>query len=214
VSLLAVVAFGIAGGLLGIAADRLASRWPAHEDGTPVRRPDWRTLATAAAGAAAFACLAARWPEPRDALVLAVAFAGLIVLLATDLDQRHLPNVVTYALAAYAAAIVVVGWDPLLATKSLGVVSAVAAGIGAPVILILTDVLFHGDLGLGDVKLAVGLGLLSGVYLLLAGFLVASLVAAGLLLLLIGLRRIGLRSHIPFGPILIGAGFVAALLPW
>jgi hypothetical protein len=33
------------------------------------------------------------------------------------------------------------------------------------------------------------------------------------LLTLIGLRRITLRSAIPFGPILIAAGIIAALLP-
>jgi len=45
------------------------------------------------------------------------------------------------------------------------------------------------------------------------GFLVASLLSAILLIALIGLRRLTLRSAIPFGPILIAGGIVATLLP-
>jgi prepilin signal peptidase PulO-like enzyme (type II secretory pathway) len=42
--------------------------------------------------------------------------------------------------------------------------------------------------------------------------LVASLVFAGVLLLLMAMRRIGLRSAVPFGPMLILGAFAAALL--
>ena len=66
---------------------------------------------------------------------------------------------------------------------------------------------------MGDVKLAVSLGLMSGVSRLLAGFLVASIVGAVVLLVLIALRRLSLQSAVPFGPVLIGAGVVATLLP-
>ena len=66
---------------------------------------------------------------------------------------------------------------------------------------------------MGDVKLAVSLGLMLGVSRLLAGFLLASIAGALLLLVLIGLRRLSLKSAIPFGPILIAAGVIGALLP-
>lgn len=209
---LAVAILALGGGVLGFAADRLAARWPVHADGR-VRSIDWRTVAVAASGALAFAGLAARWSDPRDVAVLAVAFAALVILLGTDLDQKLLPDLLTLPLIAYAAVMVVVGWDPLLATKSLSLLSAVLAGVGAPIVLLISSRLFGGALGMGDVKLAVSLGLLAGVTLLVSGFLVASIAAAVLLLALIAIRRIGLRSAIPFGPILIAAGIIAGLLP-
>ena len=42
------------GALVGVVADRLASRWPAHPDGS-VRPVDWRTAAVVLGGAAALA---------------------------------------------------------------------------------------------------------------------------------------------------------------
>jgi leader peptidase (prepilin peptidase)/N-methyltransferase len=200
------------GGLLGAAADRLAARWPAHPDGV-VRRVDWRTAAVIGAGALAFGGLAARWPEPRDLVVLGVWFAALVVLLATDLDQRLLPDAITLPLIPYALVVVLAGIDPLLAGKELALPSALAAAVGAPIVLLVTDRLFGGALGMGDVKLAVSLGLMTGVSRLVVGFLLASAASSVVLLLLIATRRISLRSAIPFGPILIAGGIVAALLP-
>jgi leader peptidase (prepilin peptidase)/N-methyltransferase len=136
-----------------------------------------------------------------------------MVLLATDLDQKLLPDVITLPLIGYALVVVLLGWDPLLAGKDLGIVSALAAGIGAPVVLLVTDRLFGGALGMGDVKLAASLGLMYGVSRLLAGFLVATVVGALVLLALMALGRLGRRSAVPFGPILIGAGVVATILP-
>lgn len=201
-----------AGGAWGLLADRLAARWPAHADGA-VRSIDWRTIAVIAGSAATFALLLARWPATGDRLVLGVYLAALMVLLATDLDQRLLPDVITLPLIGYAVVVVLLGWDPLLAGKDLGVASAVAAGIGAPLVLLVTDRLFGGALGMGDVKLAVSLGVMYGVSRLLAGLLVATVVGAAVLLVLMAAGRLGRRSAVPFGPILIGAAVVATMLP-
>jgi leader peptidase (prepilin peptidase)/N-methyltransferase len=211
-SLAVLLTGGVAGGVWGIVVDRIAARWPAHADGS-VRRVDWRTAAVAAGSAATFASLLARWPGTGDRLVLGVYLAALMVLLATDLDQKLLPDVITLPLIGYALVVVLLGWDPLLAGKELGIVSAFAAGIGAPVVLLITDRLFGGALGMGDVKLAASLGLMYGVSRLLAGFLVATVVGAAVLLVLMALGRLGRRSAVPFGPILIGAGVVATVLP-
>jgi leader peptidase (prepilin peptidase)/N-methyltransferase len=207
-----LLAGGVAGAAWGTIADRLSARWPAHAGGV-VRRVDWRTAAVVAGSAVTFALLLARWPETGDRLVLGAYLAALMVLLATDLDQRLLPDVITLPLIPYALVVVLLGWDPLLAGKELGVASALAAGIGAPLVLLVTDRLFGGALGMGDVKLAVSLGLMFGVTRLLTGFLLATVVGALVLLVLIGLGRLGRRSAVPFGPILIGAGVVATILP-
>jgi leader peptidase (prepilin peptidase)/N-methyltransferase len=207
-----VIVGALAGILLGLASDRVAARWPAHSDGA-VRRPDWRTVAVPLAGAFALGAVAARWTDGRDLAVVGIYVAALLLLLATDLDQRLLPDLVTIPLIAYALVVVLLGWDPLLAGKGLALVSAIAAGLGAPALLLVTDRLFGGGLGFGDVKLAVSLGLLCGVTRLLGGFLIASVLSAGVLMVLIATRRISLRSAIPFGPILIAAGVIAATLP-
>jgi leader peptidase (prepilin peptidase) / N-methyltransferase len=202
----------VVGGVYGLAADRLAARWPAHADGS-ARRLDWRTAAIVLASAVTLALLLDRWPGTQDRVVLGIYLGALMVLAATDLDQKLLPDVITLPLIPFALVMVVLGIDPLLAGKDLALVSALAAGIGAPLLLLLTDRLFGGALGMGDVKLAVSLGLMCGVSRLLAGFLLASIAGAAVLLVLIGLRRISLRSAVPFGPVLIAAGVIGALLP-
>lgn len=203
---------GAGGAILGVLADRLAVRWPEHEPDTPPRGFDWRTGLVAATGAFVFAALVLRWPEPRDVLILGIFSAALLVLLATDLDQKLLPDVITLPLIAFAGAVLVLGWSPLLADKELALVSGVAAGIAAPALLFVTDYLLKGALGAGDLKLAVSLGLLAGVSRLFSGFLIASIASSVVILALIALRRIGLRTAIPFGPVLIFAAFAAMLL--
>ena len=169
----------VLGALFGLAADRLAARWPAHEDGR-VRRLDWRSAVVVLASAATLAGLAVRWDDPRDLLVLGVYAAALMVLLATDLDQRLLPDLITLPLIGYAAAVTLLApllgttLNPLLADKDAGAISAVLAAVAAPALLAISDRLFHGALGRGDLKLSVSIGLMSGLSLLLTGFLVAT----------------------------------------
>ncbi len=204
--------FAASGAVFGAFADRLSARWPSHADGVS-RSLDWRTVAVLASGLLAFAALVLRLQEPRDQLVLGIYFGALIVLLATDLDQKLLPDLVTLPLIGYALVVLLLGWNPLLAGKELGVFSGIAAGIGAPVALVLTNRLFSGGLGMGDVKLAVSLGLMFGISHLVAGFMLASIGSSVLLVVLIVARKLSLRSSIPFGPILIAAGILAGLLP-
>lgn len=212
-----VLAAAVLGALFGLAADRLAARWPVHEDGL-VRRLDWRSIVMVLASAATFGALAARWTDPLDFLVLGVYAAALMVLLATDLDQRLLPNLITLPLIGYTATVTLVTpllghpLNPLLADKDAGAISAVVAAIAAPAFLALSDRLFHGALGRGDLKLSVSIGLMSGLSLLLTGFLVAMTVFAIIVVVLVASRRITLKTAIPFGPALIGAAIVATLL--
>ena len=205
------IALAVAGALLGYLADRLASRWPAHEDGT-VRTVDWRTAAVAVTGALAFGALALRWREPSHLVLLLGYFAVLLVLMAIDLDQRLLPDVITLPLAAVALVLLVLGLNPLVSGKGLGVASAVAAAIGAPLFLIVTNAVLRGGLGGGDVKLAIGLGLMSGVTRLFAGFILASAASSLVLVTLLLARRLTLRTAIPFGPVLIVGGMLAAVI--
>jgi leader peptidase (prepilin peptidase)/N-methyltransferase len=137
----------------------------------------------------------------------------LLVLLATDLDQKLLPDLITLPLIVVTAVLLVLGWSPLLAGKELGLFSGIAAAIAAPLFLFVTDRFLHGDLGEGDLKLAVSIGLLCGLTLLVSGLLVASIGFSVVLVVLIAVGRLSMRSAVPFGPVLILAAFVAALLP-
>ncbi len=207
----AVLLAAAVGALLGVLADRISARWPA-QPGVPRRAAGGRTLLLALVGALAFGALAARWPEPQDQVLLGAWSAALLVLLATDLEQKLLPDAITLPLIPLTLVAVLAGVDPLLADKGQGLASALLAGIGAPVLLLVTDRLLRGALGFGDVKLAVSLGLFLGVSRLVAGFIVASAASAFVLLALIAARRLTLRSAIPFGPILIAGAWVGALL--
>ena len=79
--------FGIAGAVLGLAADRFATRWPEHDEEHPAGRPvGWRTVVCVAVGAVAFGALPLRFAFDVLALVVFGAwFATLVVGLATVL---------------------------------------------------------------------------------------------------------------------------------
>jgi len=207
-----VVAYAVLGMIVGLAADRLSARWPAHDDGS-VRPPDWRTAVLGLGGAFAFAALAARWSEPRDLAILSAYFGALLLLMATDLDQKLLPDLITAPLIVVGLVLTVTGLNPLLAGKDLPIASALIAGIGAPVLLFALDVVVKGALGMGDLKLVAGLGLMSGVTRLFGGLVVASIASAVILVVLIVARRLTMKTAIPFGPILILGGILAALAP-
>jgi leader peptidase (prepilin peptidase)/N-methyltransferase len=211
-----VIIAALLGGVFGFGADRLSARWPIHEDGY-VRGLDWRTAAVILGGAAAFGALAARWTEPADLIVLGIYIGALIVLLATDLDQKLLPDLITLPLIGYAGAVTFLGLNPILEGKTQvlvadGDLSAVLAAVLAPGLLAVTDRIFRGALGMGDLKLAVSLGLLFGVTQLFMGFLVATVAFAAVVLVLVLSRRVTMKTAIPFGPALIGAGVVAAVI--
>ena len=210
---IAAIPLFVVGGVLGLGADFISRAWPEHEQGY-IRRHGlrWQSAVLVATGAVVVGVLPLVWHDPRDQLVLGVYAAALLVLLATDLDQRLLPDLLTLPLIVFTGSVVLLGWSPLLADKSLGLASGIAAGIGLPVLLWLSDRVLHGDLGGGDLKLAVSIGLMSGVAQIFYGLLVASIGFSVVLLALMALRRLGLKSAVPFGPVLIFGAFAAALV--
>lgn len=211
---------GLLGAVVGLAwgilADRLAARWPAHEDGS-VRRVDWRTPTVALVGAAAGGLVAARHGDAAgptgaaELVLLSVVAAGLVVLFATDLDQRLLPDVLTLPLGPIALGAFALGINPFVRDPGALAVAAVAAII-LPLGMFLLSLPFgQGAIGLGDLKLLVGVGLLGGAGRLLAGLVIGAIVAAVAILILMAARRITLRSYVPYGPFLI-LGTLWALL--
>jgi leader peptidase (prepilin peptidase)/N-methyltransferase len=200
------------GALLGAAADRLATRWPEHdEEHPPGRAIDWRTLTCVIVGAAALGLLVLEFPGDPLALALFGAwFVTCIVGLATDLDQRLLPNELTLPVIPVALLYALSGQNPLVGSEW---VLAVAAAVLIPAILYLPSIPFGaGAFGLGDVKFLVGMGLMVGGERALGGTLVGLLVAGAVLAILLATRRIGRRSYVPFGPFLIIGALWAVVL--
>jgi leader peptidase (prepilin peptidase)/N-methyltransferase len=150
------------------------------------------------------------------ALPAYLLFAWLAVALVwIDADVHRLPD--GLVLPAYPAMLVLV----VVATAGLGdwgaLVRALACMAAMYALYFVLAFLSPNSLGFGDVKLSGLIGLLLGwlgvgpaVAALLAGFLVGGLIA---IVMLVG-RRVGMRSHIAFGPSMLAGAFVALVLEY
>jgi prepilin signal peptidase PulO-like enzyme (type II secretory pathway) len=145
----AQVALAAAGLAWGLVADRIGARWPAHEDGA-IRAVDWRTPVTAVVGGVAGYGLATFHADPATVAFLGLYAAVLVVLLATDLDQRLLPDRLTLPLIPYALLGVAIGIDPFVSLDGR-LVGALVAAIALPIGLYVLSIPFgRGAIGMGD----------------------------------------------------------------
>ena len=202
--------FGAAGLIWGVASDRISARWPAHEDGS-VRRVGWQSVVVAVFAVAALAAVPIRFGDPGQRLLFGVYFGVCVLLMATDLDQRLMPDVLTLPLIALGAVALVWGGDSLVSRSPAWM--AVLGAIGVPALLFIASLPFGaGAFGGGDVKFLVAVGLLTGlvrvVMTVFAGAILGGVVIFALLLA----RRITLKSYVPFGPFLIAGAVWAAML--
>jgi len=200
---LPVIAVAVIFAVAGALAERLASVWPPDE---PHGRPiGVRTAALAMASGVAAGGVVARSELPWWATgVYLVLLALLLVLVATDLEQRRLPHVVLDPLIVIAALFVPFnpGVDPVMAL--VGAAAAVA-------FLGVLALIVRGGLALGDLYLVAPIGLMLGWPGIFTALFAAAFLAAGTSIALLALRRVGMRSYIPFGPFLV-TGAVVALL--
>lgn len=140
--------------------------------------------------------------------LLNVGMFGLAVvslpLLVIDLKHQRLPNALTYFATAWA----------LLCIFALGLITsnwaaaliAVACGLIPAAFLLLVGVIFKGGMGLGDVKLALAMGLSLGVlgWQAVAAAFVVAFIAGGLVsAVLLIFKRVTRKAAIPFGPFLL-----------
>lgn len=121
----------------------------------------------------------------------------LLVLAATDWDTFRLPDIFTLPflvvgiIAGFYLPQAPSGWE------SLGT----ALGVGG--LFWLIALLYPEGMGLGDVKLIAGLGAFLGVPEVLIAIFIASFAGSVIGLIVLGLKRKGLRDQIPFGPYLV-----------
>jgi leader peptidase (prepilin peptidase)/N-methyltransferase len=189
--------------VVGMGAERIASVWPATE--ARRSRPSWRTLAMGlAAGAAGYGIAAVSHLPPWATLVHLVMLGFMIGLVATDLEQRRLPHLLLDPLI-----VVAVGFAFI--NPALDTVSALAGAAAAVVFLGVLAFVIRGGMALGDLYLAVPIGLTLGWPLIWSGLFTAAILAGAVSLFLVVTGRVGLRSYIAFGPYLV-AGYVLTLV--
>ncbi|MEJ3743137.1 A24 family peptidase [Actinomycetes bacterium KLBMP 9797] len=160
--------------------------------------------AVEAAAAASFAGLAL---ATDDALTL-VAYSFLaavgLVLAIIDVAVHRLPDRLTGLLAAGVVAVLMT--QALVASAGRQLLEAMAAGLGAALFYLLMSLLTAGGIGIGDAKLAFGLGVAVGWNGWAAAFLATTL---GLLLtgvvacVLLVLSRADRKDSIAHGPFMV-----------
>ncbi len=204
------VALAIAGAVWGYASDRIAVRWPEHEEGEGGRAPGWRTLVAVLTGALALGAVTLVYEGTGERLVFGVYLVALVILLAIDLDQRLLPDELTLPVIPLALLFAFVGSNPLVSPGGLPI--SIVVALALPVALFALSLPFGaGAFGLGDVKLLVSVGLLAGPWRLLGGVVYGVLGAGVVILVLLVLRRITLKTYVPFGPFLVFGAMWALL---
>lgn len=206
----------MAGSLLTVVIDRV----PAHQPVRPamagwLRRPrsrsrhtPWVEAATALLFAAAALRFGADWVLP----AYLVFFAALLAVTVIDLEHFIVPNRIVVATLAVSATLLVAAaaLDGDWSSLRTALPGALAAGAG----LLVINLVSPKGMGMGDVKLAVVLGLFLGwidlahvVLGLFMGFLLGAL--GGLVLIVLGRRS--RTDHLPFAPFLAGGAVLAVL---
>jgi leader peptidase (prepilin peptidase)/N-methyltransferase len=173
----------------------------------PVRYP-LVELATGVLFAAMALRFGADWALPGYLLFV----AALLAVSAIDLERFLVPNRIVYP--SLAASVVLLGLAAVLEHDGGAFVRTLVGAVAASAGLLALALAYPRGMGMGDVKLALLLGLYLGwlslghVLLgLFLGFLLGSVV--GIALLLTGVR--GRKDHLPFAPFL-AAGAVLAVL--
>ncbi|KQM82316.1 A24 family peptidase [Agromyces sp. Leaf222] len=144
---------------------------------------------------------------------LLVFAASATVLSLIDLIEHRLPNAVVFPTLGVVALLLLV--VPLALTgRSAFVVSSLVGAAAMFAVYLLLALISPGAMGMGDVKLALLIGLVLGWFGVTAWIigLLAAFVIGGILAITgLALRRVTLRGSIPFGPSML-AGAVLALL--
>ena len=126
---------------LGLAADRLATRWPEHDEEDAGRSPGRLADGRLCPGrGVALGLLPLRFgSDPLAFALFGAWFVTLIIGLAIDLDQRLLPDLLTLPVIPVAPIYAWSGANPLVGTE---LVPAVLAAVAIPAVLYLPSIPF------------------------------------------------------------------------
>jgi leader peptidase (prepilin peptidase)/N-methyltransferase len=170
----------------------------------------WRYPAVEAATAVLVACCALKFGFSWDFLVAAVFCAVLVAISATDLERQIIPNRIVLP-----ATVVLLAAQTILDPS----VEWIAAGLAAAAFFLVAALAYPGGMGMGDVKLALLLGVVLGRTVAVAVMIgmLSALVPSVAVIAKYG--KAGRKMKIPFGPFLAIGGVTAlfagnAILDW
>jgi leader peptidase (prepilin peptidase) / N-methyltransferase len=136
-----------------------------------------------------------------------------VPLFVIDLQHHRLPDLLTGFLSG-TSFLVILG-DAIRRNNFDRIAPSLIGALGLMLFYLLLLILSRGGMGMGDVKLAASMGLISGYFGLRAVF-TASFVAfflgafVGITLMIVG--KAGRKTAIPFGPFMIAGQFIALLI--
>jgi leader peptidase (prepilin peptidase) / N-methyltransferase len=171
------------------------------------------SAAVEVAAATLFAGLALAADEALTLVAYCFVAAVGLTLAIVDVAVHRLPDELTALLAAGVVAVLMA--QALVASAGRQLLEAMAAGLGAALFYLLMSLLTAGGIGLGDAKLAFGLGVAVGwngwsaVFVATTLSLLLTGVAAVALLVL---NRAGRKDSIPHGPFMVVAAVATLLL--
>lgn len=186
-------------------ADRWFLGWCTHCRG-PLGIPAVLELASAAV----LALVLGRIGGQPDALALGFISALGVALAAIDIAVQRLPD--RLVLPAYPVLILLLAVPALMQHSPGALVRSLLGGVTLTAAYLALALLRPGGMGGGDVKLAGLAGLAMGWlgwHTVLVGTLLAFALSAIASLALLATRQITLRSHIAFGPFLLGGALLA-----
>ncbi|MEU4779658.1 A24 family peptidase [Micromonospora sp. NPDC023633] len=154
--------------------------------------------------------------RPATVLVATAWWLGwAIPLVFVDAAVHRLPDRLTWPAAG--GTWLLLGLAALAGAGPAPWLRATAAGVALAFFFAATTLLLgRRGFGLGDAKLALGVGALLGWYgwaVPVAGLVLALLLSGAVGVALLAARRVGRRDHLPFGPFLVVGALAALLLP-
>jgi leader peptidase (prepilin peptidase)/N-methyltransferase len=211
------VGWGVLGAVIGIGLNYL-SRWLARVEEIEFDQGTADTLLMPLLSAALFFAFALKLGMRTELLIDSVYVAILVQVLAFDLKTRYILDLVMFPawLVAFALAFVT-PWDRFLTWPwpdwRTAPVAAAIAGLTFLLLYLGGQLIFGAEaFGFGDVKLAVFIGMATGLSnLRMAHALIDGVFLGGLVAVLLLVTRIrSLKQAVPYGPFL-ALGTVATL---
>lgn len=163
------------------------------------------TVALATVGAAIGVWQSESWISAAFLSLWSVVFALIAVI---DLETHFIPN--KLSLPAIGAALAASFVDPRLTPLS-ALLGAVVGGLFFAIFYFVGQRFYRGGLGMGDVTLSFFVGAVTGLQPVLYALLAGMILSGATLLLLLALRRVTMKSYIPYGPYLCAGGWLGML---
>lgn len=139
------------------------------------------------------------------AILLALYTSFFAVLAVIDLKHRIVPNkLVLPAMIVAPFAALLWGHSPM---------SIALGGMVHFAMFALSAAVMRGAIGMGDVKLAIVLGMLTGFPGVFLSLMAAAVLSGVISLALVVTRVRSLRDYIPFAPFMLGGALIALLWP-